>query len=1280
MSPMLNFCRREGPGKETRFLIKISSDLTKEQLKRLLWFLADDKISETPFLCDVNGKKVVEIGPPPDYATSNSTNLTQIFHNMGIPQVVRAEEFKRVLVPEAQVRQYVKDNKKDWTERWYKKPLQDFRRRRKPGPVVYLPLIEAGKQPLVDFNGKHQLGFDEWMIDWTYEMCLEEKINPSDVSLYNLGQMLSSHCRHWEFNGAVWIDDEPMDHSMFQLIKAPLAEKRGNSLVGFHDNSSAIRGYEVNYLMPERPGECSSFVVRKVLIHPTNTAETHNAPSGVEAYNGAGTGDIGMERDLQMIGRGGLVFYNSGGYCWPHLLLPDYQLPWEERPKKFKDPHPKDMVIETFRGYILSADENGFPCLGGFTRSLEMQMPDGRREAFYKPILYTMGSGAVFDENVERLPPEIGDEQDRIGGPIYPTGVGGGSFSSQADGALRKANATKAVQRVDPEMGRKNICVTTLLAEKRGDNPCKGGHDQGAGGIGCNSTEAAEPLGVEADIDQVSQGVENLPYWVRFSAEFQESNLLTVSPDRVAEVEKICRRERLPIDRFGKYTGTGRMVVKSSKTGQTLIDHRLEKILGKLPQREYHFTTREEKLLPLDLPPMSIAEATKLIFSNVAVGSKGFLTNMMDRSVKGRTISQQCQGPMQIPIGDAAIFALSHDSPCGMTSALGENSLKLMLNSEAGIRSIYAEMLSNMVGVCLSSLADIKCSVNWMWAINFLGEGAALYRAVEALSQMSREFGRLCEEQGMAQPDGGKDSLFMSKLIEEIIKSFRQCVIGGYCTVPDLSLFVTPDIKKPGRSKLMYLNPSPGKYRLGGSALAYCNKQLGNVSPDIDDIWTFFQCLRAIQELVRSRQILSLHDRSDGGLITTAAEMIMARNCGFDLKLPDKDGNCEDPLHMLMAEEAGWICEYLPEQESRIISLLEYLRVPHHILGRTTVEKYARIHHQGKVVFEERTPTLRGWWEETSHQIERVIRKKKCADERYKRSLDREAPAFRLTYEPKPTAPEIMVRRKKVRAAILREEGSNGDREMAEIAYMAGMDPKDVHTTDLVERITTLDPFQVLLPVGGFANRDAGKHGKGWAATIRFNGYAAATTNRFRDRKNTCSYNPCNAKQAFLYLGWAPFPDEPEKNWPRMKKNISGEFEHNWIGVVFPKSKSVAFRGMEGTFTGIWTAHGAGRLWFRDPSFYQRVIDEGLATMFYADDQGNPTELFPWNPNGSPLGIAGICSPDGRHTYTMPHAERVLRPQTGAWLPEGMQKDLKVSYFLQVFQNLREFAEQNPEE
>lgn len=1274
---MLNFCRPEEPGKETRFVIKTSGKLTAEQMERLTWFLADEKISETPFLCDDDGQRVVEIGPPPDYATANSTNLTQIFHNMGIPQVVRAEEFKRLSVPKEKVRQYVSDNKKYWTERWYKKPLRYFSRGPKPGPVVYLPIITEGIQPLADFNRNHQLGFDDWMLNWAYEMYKSEGINPSDVALYHLAQAVSSHCRHWEFNGRFIIDGAPMPHTPFQLIKAPLKEKPGNSLIGFHDNSSAIRGYKVNYLMPARPGEYSSFIVAVVVVNPTNTAETHNAPTAEEAYNGAGTGDIGMVRDLQATGRGGLVNYHAGGYCWPHFLLPDYRLPWEARPKRFKKAHPKDMVIESFRGYIRSANENGFPCLLGFTRSLEMQMPDGRWEAFYKPVLYTEGSGVVFDENAQRLPAEVGDEQLRIGGPVYPTGMGGGSFSSQASGALRKANAQKAVQRVDPEMAQKNIRVTTALAEMRSKNPCKKIGDQGAGGVGLASLEEANPVGVEADLDRISRGVENLAERVVYSAEFQESNILTVPADRVAGVEKICRRERCPVDRFGKYTGTGRMVVKSSRTGQTLVDHSLEKVLGKLPQREYHFETRQEKLLPLDLPSMSIAEATKLIFSNVAVGSKGFLTNMMDRSVKGRTIAQQCCGPMQIPIGDFAIFALSHDSACGMASALGEQPLKTMIDPAAGTRMGYAEMLSNMAGVLLSSLADIKCSVNWMWAINFLGEGAALYRAVEAASNFSRELGSYCDKQGMAQPDGGKDSLFMMKKFrDEVVKSFREAVIGGYCTVPDVTRFVTPDIKRPGQSKLMYLNPSPGKYRLGGSALAYCYKQLGNESPDIDNPFLFFVCLKSIQQLLRDRLILSLHDRSDGGLITTATEMIMARNCGFDVKLPDWDGECEDPLRMLMAEEAGWIFEYLPDNENTILSLLGHCNIPHFVLGWTSLEKYARIRHQGQVVFEERTPTLRGWWEETSHQIERNCKDPECADQRYKNSLDRDIPAFGLTYTPKPTAPEILVRTNKVKAAILREEGSNGDREMAEMAYMAGMEPFDVHTSDLVQGIATLDQFQVLLPVGGFANRDAGRHGKGWAATIRFNERAAVTTNRFRDRQDTCSYNPCNAMQAFLYLGWAPFPDEPEKNWPRMEKNTLDEFEHNWINVFFPESKSVAFRGMAGTFVGIWIAHAGGRVFFRDRNFYQRAINERLVPMFYADDHGNPTELFPWNPNGSPFGIAGFCSPDGRHTYVMPHVERTLRPQTGAWLPEEMQKGLKVSYYLQVFQNLREFAEE----
>jgi phosphoribosylformylglycinamidine synthase len=1279
MSPMLNFCRPEGQDRETRFLIKTSGKLTKEQLFRMRWFLQDDDLSETPYLYDTNGKKVVEVGPPPDYATANSTNLTQIFHNMGIPQVIRIEEFKRIRMLEEEVKQFVQDKVKKWTERWYKVPLKRFSVRRKPGLAYVLPLSKEGIRPLSVFNKEHDLGFDDWMLNWCYQMYIEDGWDPTDAAIYNIGQLLSSHCRHWEFMGRYFIDGTRMPYTPFELIKAPHEEYPGNSLVAFYDNSSAIRGYEINYLLPERPGECSPMVVRRKILHPTNTAETHSAPTGEEAYEGAGTGVIGMRRDLEMIGRGGFSFYNAGGYCWPHLFFPGHDLIWEDRPKEFRNGHPKDMIIQSFLGLILSANENGFPCLLGFTRSMEMEMPDGRYEAFFKPILYALGSGGVFDENVRRIEPEIGDKQIRIGGPVYPTGVGGGSFSSQTAGSLKKDNSSKAVQRVDPEMAQKMYQVVKTCAEMGEKNPSKGGHDQGAGGTGCCTTESANPLGVEGDIEQISRGVENLPDMIAFNAEFQESNWMTVAPDSVDEVKRICAVERCPCDVYGTYTGTGRMVVRNSRTGQTIVDHNLEKVLGELPRREYHFTTRLEKLLPFDPPNMSIAEATKLIFSNVAVGSKGFLTNLMDRSVKGRTVYQQCCGPMQIPIGDAAVFALSFDGPEGMVSALGEQPLKLMIDPEAGIRMAKAEVLTNMAGVWLRDWADAKCSVNWMWAIKFLGEGAALYRAVNALSHFDRELGKYCGNRGMAQPDGGKDSLFMQKLIEEIIKSFRQCVIGGYCTVPDIRKIATPDIKRPGRSKLMYINPSPGKYRLGGSIFAYCNKQLGNESPDIDDPWLFYQSLAAVQQLVKEGLILSLHDRSDGGLITTATEMIMAHNCGFNIDLPHIDGNCEDPIAMLMAEEAGWICEYDPRTENAVKEWFEYNKVPHHLLGWTTEKKVACIRHQGKVVFEERTPTLRGWWEATSHQFERQFRNPVCADQRYERTLDRNIPEYRLTYTPKTTALEIMIKSKKVKAAVLREEGSNGDQEMAEMAYLGGMEPTNVHTSLLVEGSVTLDPYKVLLPVGGFANRDAGKHGKGWAGTLKYNPNAAGSIGRFYERKDTCTYGPCNAMQAFLYLGIAPFPNEPEENWPRMDKNDSWYFEHNWINVLILKSKSVAFQGMAGSFVGIHTAHGAGKVYFRDASLYKRALDLGLVPMAYADDLGNVTELYPWNPNGSPFGIAGFCSPDGRHTFTMPHIERFYRIETAPWLPEKMKRNLETSYFLQVMHNLREFSEQHQE-
>ena len=586
-------------------------------------------------------------------------------------------------------------------------------------------------------------------------------------------------------------------------------------------------------------------------------------------------------------------------------------------------------------------------------------------------------------------------------------------------------------------------------------------------------------------------------------------------------------------------------------------------------------------------------------------------------------------------------------------------------------RLSVGEAITNIMWAKLTALTDIKCSGNWMWAAKVPGEGARLYDAAVALRDILIDLGIAI--------DGGKDSLSMAALVrgkdgkEEIVKSPGTLVISAYAPCPDITKTVTPDIKRPGKSGLIYIDLGEGRYRPGGSALAQVFKQVGNDTPDLENPELLKKTFHAIQSLIDRGLILSGHDRSDGGLITTLLEMAFGGNSGIKV---DIRAQGVDPLKVLFSEELGVVFEYPLDKEEEVFKVLNELTLPYQRIGLTTDDREVSVSVNGEVLLSEDMRRLRAVWEETSYQLDRLQANPECVDEERKAIYDRPGPGYHVSFSPEPTAPEVLSRSAKPRVAIIREEGSNSDREMASAFYQAGFEPWDITMSDLVAGRIGLSEFKGVAFVGGFSYADVLDSAKGWAGVIRFNPKVFEEFQRFYNRPDTFSLGVCNGCQLMALLGWVPWQGIEDRLQPRFIHNRSGRFESRFSTVRILSSPSIMLKEMEDSVLGVWVAHGEGRVYFPSEEILSEVLKKGLAPIRYVDDEGNITETYPFNPNGSPHGITALCSPDGRHLAMMPHPERTFLKWQWAWMPENLENSLKASPWLRLFQNARQWLEQ----
>jgi phosphoribosylformylglycinamidine synthase len=1269
---MYHFFLRRAENLEYCFNVETSGPLNSKELSVLKQLLADGFISESISTKPMNsdGCDEVELGPRMNFATAYSTNIVAICHTCGLDKVVRIERSRRYYLPEEVDRQrFIREHHDRMTECLYDQPLQTFESGIEPEPVFEVPLREKGPDALLEVPG---LAMDEFDRKLYYDyFVMEEGRNPTIVEIRDLDNANSEHSRHGYFKGKQIINDRVMPETLMDIVKSTLKTNPSNSIIAFKDNSSGIKGYDCWTILPQQPGRPASFKKQKVRYHIIFTAETHNFPTGVAPFPGAETGTGGRIRDVQATGRGGLVVGGTAAYCVANLLIPGYDLPWENKNSVYLSnlASPLTIEIRASDGASDYGNKFGEPVILGFTRSFDQKLPIGERWGWIKPIMFTGGIGQIDDRHIEKDEARKGMLIVQVGGPAYGIGVSGGSASSKLQGENVEELDFNAVQRGDAEMEQKMNRVIRACIEMGENNPIVSIHDQGAGGPANVLKELVEKAGGKIELRRIRLGDPTLSALKIWIAEYQERCGFLIPLDRIEEFKSICEREKVNCEILGEVTGDGRFVVHDENGDSTPVNLNLAKVLGNMPQKTFKDQRIEHPLKPLQLPEdLSVEDALSRVLRNLAVGSKRFLTNKVDRSVTGLIARQQCCGPLQLTVGDLAVIAQSHFGLTGAATSIGEQPIKMLVNPKAGARMAVGEALTNIVWAKISRLEDIKCSANWMWAPKLPGEGAALYDAACAMRDLMIQLG--------IAVDGGKDSLSMATRVgNEIVKSPRELVISAYATMPDITKVVTPDIKKPGQSQLLLIEISKHKARLGGSALAQVYGQIGNDSPDVDDPEMLKRAFRAIQKLMSENLILAGHDISDGGAITTLLEMAFGGNCGLNIRM---DGPWS-PLERLFSEELGAVIECHSSDVRKVVEILDSFHLGSSIIGETTEEKKVLMALNSKKVLESSLCVLREWWEETSYQIERLQMNPQCADEERKNIFDRKGPIYIVPLEPKPTSARILNAKKRPEVAILREEGSNGDREMTSAFYQAGFTPWDITMTDLISGRINLEHFRGLVAVGGFAYADVPESAKGWAAGTRFNERLRKMFNDFYHRPDTFSLGVCNGCQLFALLGWVPWLGIPDHQQPRFIQNLSGRFESRWVTVKILESPAIMFKGMTSSILGIWVAHGEGRLHFPDPALMDEVILKKLVPVVFVDDEGMAdgkiSKSYPFNPNGSPFGITGLCTPDGRHLAMMPHPERSFLKWQWPWMPNDLNKRLEASPWIQMFQNAREWCD-----
>lgn len=1142
-----------------------------------------------------------------------------------------------------------------------------------PKPLTAVDVLGGGRAALEKANVELGLALAEDEIDYLVKSFVELGRNPHDVELMMFAQANSEHCRHKIFNASWDIDGESQDKSLFGMIKNTYEMHRDGVLSAYKDNASVIVGHQAGRFFPNPATR--EYGATQEPVHILMKVETHNHPTAIAPFPGASTGSGGEIRDEGATGRGAKPKAGLTGFTVSNLNIPGFVQPWEKpygKPERIVTA--LDIMIEGPLGGAAFNNEFGRPALNGYFRTFEQAVQSPRGEevrGYHKPIMLAGGLGNIREEHVQKGEISVGAKLIVLGGPAMLIGLGGGAASSMATGASSADLDFASVQRDNPEMERRCQEVIDRCWQLGADNPIKFIHDVGAGGISNALPELINDGGRGGRFElravpNDEPGMAPLEIWCN---ESQERYVMSVDAADFERFKAICERERCPFAVVGEAIAEPHLTVSDSHFGNKPVDMPLEVLLGKPPRMHRSVTREAEQGDDFDAARVDLDDAVERVLRHPAVASKSFLITIGDRTITGLVARDQMVGPWQVPVADCAVTATSFDVYTGEAMAMGERTPLALLDAPASGRMAVGETITNLAAARIDKLSDIKLSANWMAAAGHPGEDARLYDTVKAVGM------ELCPALGITIPVG-KDSMSMKTRWQDegqdkSVTSPLSLVISGFAPVQDVRQTLTPQLRlDKGETDLILIDLGRGQNRMGGSILAQTHAQLGQAVPDVDDAEDLKAFFAVIQGLNADGHLLAYHDRSDGGLLTTVLEMAFAGHCGLNLFLDGLADEASELAAVLFNEELGAVIQVRQDATPEVLAQFSAAGLDDcvAVIGQPVNGSDVAISFNGEPVFGGQRRLLQRQWAETSYQIQRLRDNADCADQEFDLILDEDNPGLstKLSFDVNQdiAAPYI---KKGVRpqVAILREQGVNGQVEMAAAFDRAGFSAIDVHMSDILAGRVSLDEFKGLVACGGFSYGDVLGAGEGWAKSILFNARARDGFQAFFERKDSFALGVCNGCQMMSNLHELIPGTE---FWPHFVRNRSEQFEARVAMVQVQESASIFLRGMAGSRMPIAIAHGEGHAEFESEEALLEADLSGTVAMRFIDNHGKVTESYPANPNGSPRGITGLCSRDGRVTIMMPHPERVFRAVQNSWRPDEWQED---AGWMRMFRNAR---------
>lgn len=1206
----------------------------QEDIKKLVWLFGEAEFIQQDTL---DGWFV---GPRREMITPWSTNAVEITQNMGLSGILRIEEF----FPAASE----KEDHDPMLQRMYNGLNQEiFTIKKQPEPIISIDDIMA-------YNKQEGLALSEDEVEYLDEVSRKIGRKLTDSEVFGFSQVNSEHCRHKIFNGVYIIDGEEKESSLFKLIRKTSDENPNRLVSAYKDNVAFNEGPEIEQFSPASAETSDYFEVKKFKSVISLKAETHNFPTTVEPFNGAATGTGGEIRDRLGGGKASLPIAGTAVYMTAYPRT-EAGRSWEQSTfaRNWLYQTPEQILVKASNGASDFGNKFGQPLICGSVLTFEHQ-ENGKMYAYDKVIMLAGGVG--YGKMVDSLKgePEVGQKVVVMGGDNYRIGMGGGAVSSVETGEFSNAIELNAVQRANPEMQKRAANVVRALAESD-NNPIVSVHDHGAGGhLNCLS-ELVEATGGRIDVSKLPVGDPTLSAKEIVGNESQERMGFLVNEKDIAHIQKIADRERAPMYVVGETTGDMQFTFQQAD-GQCPIDLRLDYMIGKPPRTVITDNTIKESYAAIETSESKINEYIEQVLQLESVACKDWLTNKVDRSVTGKIAKQQCAGEIQLPLNDCGVVALDYRGNVGIATSIGHAPMAAMVNPASGSILAIAESLTNIVWAPLAEgLDSVSLSANWMWPCKNPGEDARLYKAVEACSEFACELG--------INIPTGKDSLSMTqKYGNDKVYSPGTVIISAGAEVSDVKKVVSPVLVNNTKTYIFHIDFSFDSHKLGGSALGQVLNKLGDEVPTVKYPEYFRDAFDTVQELIHKNMILAGHDISAGGMLTALLEMCFANtNGGINVNL---DGIEEsDLVKILFAENPGILIQVSDKKE--VQHILEENGIGYAIIGQPSDERHVMVHKDG-ANYQFGVDYLRDLWFKTSYLLDRKQSGVTCATARFENYKEQPL-QFHFNKEFKGKLSQYGITpdregKSGIKAAIIREKGTNGEREMAYSLFLAGFDVKDVHMTDLTSGRETLEDVNLIVFCGGFSNSDVLGSAKGWAGGFLYNEKAKKALENYYARPNTLSLGICNGCQLMVELNLLN-PEHDER--PRMLHNDSHKFESNFVGLTIPSNNSVLFASLSGSKLGVWVAHGEGKFFLPKAESEYNII----ANYTHAE--------YPANPNGSDYNVAGICSKDGRHLAMMPHLERAIFPWQWAHYPLNRKNEDQVTPWIEAFVNARIWVEKN---